>query len=109
LREFTVGKSEQEMVMNLSRLLFGVGLGLVLAGQPLHARQSEADRQALAQLRAKAEDGDAQSQFELGAAFSLGKFGVAQDYVEAVRWLRKAAEQGDAKAQGLLGVCYFYL
>jgi hypothetical protein len=43
-------------------LLFGVGLGLVLAEQPLHARQSEADRQALAQLRAKAEKGDPKAQ-----------------------------------------------
>ena len=106
LREFTVGKSEQEMVMNLSRLLFGVGLGLVLAGQPLHARQSEADRQALAQLRAKAEDGDAQSQFELGAAFSLGKLGLTTNYVEAVKWFRKAADQNHAASQSNLGVCY---
>ena len=41
--------------MNPNRLLFGIGLGLVLAGQALHAQQGDADRQALAQLRAKAE------------------------------------------------------
>ena len=41
-----------------------------------HARPSEADRQALAQLRAKAEKDDARSQFELGQAFSVGKFGM---------------------------------
>ena len=91
--------------MNLKRLVLGVGLGLVLAGQPLHAQQSEADRQALAQLRAQAERGDAQAQFELGAAFSLGKFGVATNYVEAVKWWRNAAEQHHAAAQHNLAAC----
>ena len=33
--------------------------------------------------------------------------GVAQDYVEAVRWTRLAAEQGEAAAQGILGVMYY--
>jgi len=46
--------------MNLNQMLFGVGLGLMLAGQATQAQQSETDRQALAELRAKAEKGDAQ-------------------------------------------------
>ena len=71
-----------------------------------HAQQSTADTNQLTILRARAQQGDAKSQFEMGAAFSLGKFGVAQDYVEAVRWLRKAAEQNFAPAQNHLGVCY---
>ena len=75
---------------------------MLLIGQPLHAQQSETDRQALAQLRAKAEAGDAQSQFELGAAFSLGKFGVATNYAESVKWYRQAAELNDAKSQNAL-------
>jgi uncharacterized protein len=70
------------------------------------AQPSDADRRELAQLRAKAEAGDAQSQFELGAAFSIGKFGVATNYVEAVKWYRKAAEQNHAAAQSNLGACY---
>jgi TPR repeat protein len=72
----------------------------------VHAQQSAADRQALAELRAKAEKGDAQSQFDLGAAFSLGKFGLATNYMEAASWLRKAAEQNLPPAQCNLGVCY---
>jgi TPR repeat protein len=64
------------------------------------AQQSEADRQALAQLHAKAELGDAQSQFELGLAFYGGKYGVA------AKCFRKAAEQNHAEAQSNLGVCY---
>ena len=72
----------------------------------LPAQQSDADRKLLADIRAKAEKGDAQSQYELGRAFGNGSLGVAQDAVEAVKWYRKAAEQGHAQAQYNLGVCY---
>jgi hypothetical protein len=71
-----------------------------------HAQPDDANRRTLAQLRAAAQKDDAQSQFELGVAFSLGKFGVAQDYVEAVKWFRRAAEQNLAAAQSNLGICY---
>ena len=80
-----------------------------IASMPLpcaHAQQSEADRQALAQLRARAERGDAESQFELGTVFSLGKLGVPTNYVEAVKWFRQSADQNNAAAQQSLGACY---
>ena len=77
----------------------------VLIGRADTQQGDDANRQPNL-LLAKAEKGDAQSQFELGAALSLGKFGVAQDYEEAVRWLRKAAEQNFAPAQNHMGVCY---
>jgi TPR repeat protein len=70
------------------------------------AQQREADARLLADIRAKAEKGDAQSQLLLGRAFALGNLGLATNYVEAVKWLRKAAEQNDATAQFNLGVCY---
>ena len=70
-------------------------------GQP-----SEANRQALAQLRAQAAKGDVQAQSELGKAFWLGSLGVATNYQEAAKWFRKAAEQNDAIAQHNLGACY---
>ena len=92
--------------MKLNRLLFEIGLALVLPGQALHAQQSDADRQALAQLRAEAEKGGAQSQFQMGLAFFLGQFGLATNPVEAVKWLRKAAEQNYDLAQCNLGFCY---
>ncbi|MGA2659945.1 MAG: tetratricopeptide repeat-containing serine protease family protein [Verrucomicrobiota bacterium] len=92
--------------MNLQRLLFGLGLALVLVGQTLHAQQSDADRNLLAELRAKAEKGDAESQLQLGWAFRYGHLGLVTNYVEAVKWFRKAAEQGDAGAQGSLGLAY---
>ena len=59
----------------------------------------------IAELRAKAEKGDASAQCALGACYSLGQ-AVPQDYAEAVKWFRKAAEQGNAAAQYFLGACY---
>ena len=53
----------------------------------LPAQQSEADHKALADVRTKAEKGDAQSQYELGTAFAEGSLGVAKDEAEAV-WRR---------------------
>ena len=54
-----------------------------------------------------AELGDVEAQFQLGVCYYRGE-GVAQDFVEAVRWFHKAAEQGDAPAQYNLGVCYYF-
>jgi len=76
------------------------------AALQLAAQQSEADLKLLAEIRAKAEKGDAQAQFELGYAFSFGNLAVAKDEVEAVKWYRKAAEQNLAQAQYNLGVSY---
>ena len=53
----------------------------------------------------KAEQGDADAQFDLGLAYYSGQ-GVPQDDKEAVKWFRKVAEQGNAKAQSNLGVMY---
>jgi len=55
--------------------------------------------------RKKAEQGGAEEQNLLGAAYAQGK-GVQQDDKEAVKWYRLAAEQGHAEAQGRLGLCY---
>ena len=88
-------------------LLFScLGLALVLAGQSLHAQPSNADGKQLTELRAKAEEGDAKAQSELGSAFLFGKLGVTKDAVEALKWFRKAAGQNLAPAQFFLGVCY---
>lgn len=56
-------------------------------------------------VRALAEQGDAQAQFNLGVMYAKGD-GVAQDHVEAVEWYRRAAEQGDASGQSSLGYKY---
>jgi len=58
-----------------------------------------------AELRAKAEAGDAHAQWSLGFAYYLGE-DVAKDPVEAMKWYRKAAEQGHGAAQLNLGYAY---
>jgi len=59
----------------------------------------------LADLRAAAEQGFADAQYNLGAMYFTGK-GVAEDFGEAVKWYRLATEQGFAGAQNDLGVMY---
>ena len=56
-------------------------------------------------LRARAEQGDAVAQFNLGWMYDTGE-GVPQDDAEAVRWYRLAAEQGNPFAQYSLGSHY---
>ena len=74
---------------------------LVLPAQP-----SPADRVALAELRARAEKGDARAQSKLGEVFLFGKLGATINEAEAVKWFRKAAEQNEVAAQYNLGCCY---
>ena len=69
------------------------------------AQQSEALRKQFLEAKAKAEQGDAKAQTDLGVCYYHGQ-GVEKDFAEAVKWYRKAAEQGVAKAQSNLGVCY---
>ena len=53
-------------------------------------------------IRAAADSGDAQAQYDLARAFESGK-GQVQDDFEAVRWLRAAAENGHPAAALDLG------
>lgn len=53
-------------------------------------------------FRLSAEQGHANSQYQLGALYA-GGCGVPFDEAEAARWLRLAAEQGHASAQTALG------
>ena len=79
---------------NLSLLLL-----LLVLCTPLDAQRD------LAELRSRAETGDAAAQFNLGRLHVTGS-GVPQDDHEAARWYRLAAEQGYAPAQHSLGLRY---
>ena len=79
-------------------LLFALALAVIPVG--VDAQVSD-----LEQTRARAEQGDALAQYDLGAMYSHG-FGVPEDAAEAARWYRLAAEQGDAFAQTGLGFLY---
>ena len=54
------------------------------------------------ELKGKAEDGDADAQYQIGDCYFFG-LGVKRDMVEGVSWYRKAAEAGQMKAQFNLG------
>jgi TPR repeat protein len=81
-------------------------LFLTAAVFQLAAQQNEGDRKLLEDICAKAEVGDAQSQYALGDVFYDGSLGVAKDQAEAVKWYRNAAEKNHAQAQFKLAVCY---
>ena len=57
-------------------------------------------------LQARAEQGDAEAQNDLGSRYYAGR-GVERDDAEAARWIRRAAEQGYAPAQYNLGLLHF--
>ncbi|WP_428086945.1 tetratricopeptide repeat protein [Candidatus Thioglobus sp.] len=57
------------------------------------------------QVKLMAEQGDAQSQYELALAYDLG-LGVDKDLPTAFIWYLKSANQDYAKAQYNLGIFY---
>jgi TPR repeat protein len=66
---------------------------------------ASAQEGAVEDVRALAEQGDAQAQSNLGVKYEVGD-GVLQDHAAAVKWYRVAAEQGYAPAQNNLGLKY---
>jgi TPR repeat protein len=60
---------------------------------------------ALQEWQPLAEQGDANSQYNLGLLYARGE-GVPQDYQKAIGWYQKAAEQGVPAAEYNLGVMY---
>lgn len=61
--------------------------------------------QDLETTKAKANTGDASSQFSLGLKYASGA-GEAQDFAQAAHWFLKAADQSHSLAQFNLGVLY---
>ena len=59
-------------------------------------------------LTAKAKNGDAKAQCELGLCYADGE-GVEKDMLEAVKWILKATEQGDKTAKKSLLTYLLYL
>ena len=59
----------------------------------------------LSHWQQRAEKGNANAQFNLGAMYDSGE-GVPEDDAEAAKWYRQAADQGHINAQFNLGVMY---
>jgi TPR repeat protein len=72
-----------------------------------HFNEALNGKEALAELRARAEAGNATSEYQLGGALYTGQLGLTTNYTEAAKWFRKAAEQNHPDAQLNLGImCY---
>jgi Sel1 repeat len=80
-----------------------IGAGILVSTELRNRRLA---KQAAA-YRIRAEQGDAKSQFALGAMYYYG-MGVREDYAEAARWYLKSAEQGDVNAQYSMASIYHY-
>ena len=66
---------------------------------------SKEGREFLKETRERAEQGDAEAQYQLADQYWLG-WGVPQDYLTAVKWYTSAADQGFALAQYSLAQMY---
>ena len=92
------------MSRHVSATVAVVAIRLLVLGPPVQA-QDTPSTQELADVRARAESGEADVQFILGWMYDTGE-GVPEDDAEAVAWYRKAAEQDIAVAQYNLGWMY---
>jgi TPR repeat protein len=91
--------------MKLRFSILMIGLAPFLFIQTLFA-QSALDTNKLAEIRAKAAEGDAQAQCELGSAYAFGKLGLKSDWANAMVWFQKSAAQSNAEAECRLGTGY---
>ena len=81
-------------------------LGLFLCPDALRTDETyDTPNEGFETVKAKAEQGDAEAQLNLGYCYTNG-IGVPLDMEEAVKWYRMSAEQGNAEAQLNLGECY---
>lgn len=94
-------------IIIFSALLISILSNPVLAGftEGVAAYESGNAPLAAKEFRAAAEEGHADSQFNLGLMYEQG-IGVSQDEREAVVWYEKAALQGHSYAQFNLAVLY---
>lgn len=63
------------------------------------------EKEAVVWYRKSAEQGNSNSQFNLGVLYEHGR-GCTVDFAKANQWYRKASVQGDALAIGNLGMLY---
>src|SRR5260370_14568979 len=99
---------KKKKVLATALLLASAFLPLVGGGVSrlfLAERVGQPQAPSLAELRKRAEAGDAEAQYSLFLQYQEGKSPV-EARAEAVGWLRKAAEAGHGTAQVSLGPLY---
>jgi uncharacterized protein len=84
-------------------LLFFVYASAV--AQPVLFKSIDTNNAAFANLKSRAEHGNAEAEYQLGLAYSHGA-GVPTNYVAALDWFLKSANQGHADSQNNLGHMY---
>ena len=57
-------------------------------------------------LLERAQQGDAEAQFDLAKNYETGRIGLPKDFVQAEHWYREAAAQGEPFAQASLGIMF---
>jgi hypothetical protein len=95
-----VTTSRRAIALRSACVVIGAGISLGSSVHWQHTDRSLVEAEKI--YGARAEQGDAKVQFDLGTRYYYGR-GVPQDYSEAARWYRKAAEHGNARAQFDLG------
>ena len=86
-------------------VVLGLLVGLYVLSLPEIPETATTVDMELESLRQRAEQGDADAQYNLGFVYDTG-LGVPQDYTEAAAWYRLAADQGHTDAQHNLGIKY---
>jgi TPR repeat protein len=93
----------QRLAREFKPKLTGGAQALVWNGSPSGIVQQQ--QPSLAEIRTKAESGQAVAQYFLGRMYASGQV-VTKDAVAASMWFRRAADQGHAEAQFFIGRMY---
>jgi len=94
------------MIRIFSICVFLSMLGVAVAQQPTNDFSSATNSETFADIKAKAEKGNAAAQCWVGCFYISGDQGVSPSSTEAAKWFLKAAEQGDVTAQNNLAKLY---
>jgi hypothetical protein len=73
----------------------------LLAALPVSAQKPLRER-----LLERAQQGDAEAQFDLAKNYETGRIGLPRDFAQAEHWYRAAAAQGEPFAQASLGIMF---
>ena len=95
------------IVSKLLLIFFMLGLVSVCLPQKVLAESSDEGITSFQLYQPKANQGDADAQFNLALLYYTG-VGIPQDRRYAIYWYTKAAEQGHVNAQYNLGKLYMY-
>jgi TPR repeat protein len=80
-------------------------LGKSAAQGHAKAKEKLSEPERVAEVKAKAEGGDAEAQYELGCFYSTGKISLVQSMSKASEWFAKSAAQGHTAAKRMLSTC----